>query len=101
MMGTGGTIMKDYQHVLPTMDKGMTPAETALFERKVTEWADKGYQVLFADLHEGVGCLLYRPKPMSGTQTIQKLDEFRGQGATPLKALQSAAATLGKEALFG
>ena len=93
--------MKDYQHALPTLSEGMSAPEAVLLDRKVKEWTDKGYQVLFARLDGGVGCLLYRPKETPGPQTLHKLNDYRGQGENPLKALQAAAAQLGSEALFG
>jgi hypothetical protein len=93
--------MKDYQLALPKLAKGMSKSEAVLFDRKVGEWKAKGYTALFGDEGDEVLCILYKPKTMEGQKTLHKLKEFRGHGATPLKALQSAAAENGNEALFG
>ena len=93
--------MKSYQMTLPTLSKGMSKADAVLFDRKIGEWKVKGYTALFGDEGDEVLCILYKPKEMAGQKTLHKLKEYRGHGANPLKALQSAAAENGKEVLFG
>ena len=93
--------MKEYQLALPMLAKGMNKADAVLFDRKVGEWKAKGYTVLFGDEGDEVLCVLYKPRSTEGQKTVHKLKECRGHGATPLRALQSATAENGKEALFG
>ena len=93
-------VPNETQLKLSFIEGGMNSVETKDFDRRVDEWHKRGFVVLIDSGADTVSCILFKPVLGTGGSNLKRLEEFRGEGDTPLAAIIAAGARYGEAALF-